>query len=119
MPSFDSVDAYIQAQPTQKRAQLEKIRKTVQKLLPGTEELMSYGVPAFKYNKRALIYYAAFKDHLSIFPASDEMIEAVGNGLEKFRASKGTLKFTVKEPLPDKLLKAVIEFRAHTIDQKY
>lgn len=115
---IESVGDYIQAQSPEKKAELERIRKTVKKFYPDTEELMSYGMPAFKYHQRVLIYYAAHANHLSIYPASDEMIEAVGKDLEKYRVSKGTLKFTAEEPLPDKLLEAVIKFQASRIDQK-
>ncbi len=118
MKPVESVSDYIQGQTPEKRAELVRIRKMVKKLFPDTEELVSYGVPAFKYHKRILIYYAAHTDHLSIYPASDEMIKSVGSDLGKYRVSKGTLKFTAQAPLPDKLLEAVIKFQASRIDEK-
>lgn len=90
---------------------LEHIRQLVKRLVPEAEETISYGVPTFKVHKKPLIYYAAFKNHMSIYPASDAMIEAIGQELNKFRTSKGTLRFTGENSIPEPLLKKIILYR--------
>lgn len=114
-----TIDEYLdkQASPSQ-RVVLERIRKLVKQLVPDAEEVISYGIPTFKYNRTYLLYMAAFKSHLSVFPASDEMIEAVGEELAKFRTSKGTLRFTEKNPIPEPMLKKIILFRLGSITKK-
>lgn len=115
---MNAIDEYLQtATPSQKVA-LEHIRDIVLTLAPEAEQGMGYGIPVFKYKKRPLIYFAAFKNHMSMFPASDEMIAAVGKDLEKFRAAKGTLHFTEEEPIPDAMLTKIIQFRLAAITQK-
>lgn len=61
------------------KRELEKIRKIIKQVAPEAGKLISYGIPAFKYMNKYLIYFAAFKNHMSIFPASDSMIEAIGS----------------------------------------
>lgn len=99
-----------QATPSQ-RVELEKIRRIVKELVPDAEEVISYGVPTFKLNKRPLIYYAAYKNHMSIHPASDAMIVAISEKLGKFRTGKGTFQFTEANPIPEPMMKKIVLFR--------
>lgn len=73
--------------------------------------MISYGIPTFKHKGKPLIYFGAFKDHMSIFPASDETIKAIGEELGKFRTSKGTLQFTEDRPIPEVIIKQIIKYR--------
>ena len=98
------------------RAELEQVRKIIKQLAPDAEEVISYAIPAFKYKKHNLIYFAAFKNHMSLFPASDQMIEEIGEELAKFRKGKGTLRFTVAKPIPVTILKQLIKYRIKQID---
>lgn len=112
---MSAIDEYLKdATPLQKEA-LEKVRGLVKQLVPEVEEVISYAIPMFKYRGRPLLYFATFKDHMSLFPASDEMIQAVGGTLGDFRTSKGTLQFTTDKPIPEALLKKLIIFRRDTI----
>lgn len=106
-------DYLLHVTPTQKES-LEHIRSLVKQLTPEAEEVISYGVPAFKMNKRPLLYMGAFKDHMSIFPASDGMLEGVPE-IAAYRTSKGTLQFTEAMPIPDEVLKKIITYQIGTI----
>ena len=116
MDSKNAVDEYFKNLPQDQKSGLSNVRKTVKELVPDAEEVMSYGMPAFKYNKRILMYYAAHTNNLSIYPASDAMIETVGKSLAKFRTSKGTLQFTKANPIPENLLRQIIKYRCMEID---
>jgi len=105
------IDAYLKGVDAEKRRFLEHIRSMVHELVPDAEEVISYGMPAFKLNKQPLLYFAAFKNHMSLFPAGDTDIAQL-HGASKFHTSKGTLQFTVEEPIPDELLRSIILFRA-------
>ncbi len=105
------VSDYLNRASSAQRVELEKIRQAVKRLVPDAEEVISYGIPTFKHNKRALIYYAAYKDHMSIHPASDKMIKVVGKELAGFRTGKGTLRFTENASIPEQLLKEIVLFR--------
>jgi uncharacterized protein YdhG (YjbR/CyaY superfamily) len=109
------IDAYLeQVDPNQKTVLL-KLRNLIRQMVPDAEESISYGVPTFKYQKRPLIYMAAFKDHMSLYPASDAMIESIGPDVASFRTSKGTLQFTVNRQIPDSILKRIITFRLQSL----
>lgn len=112
---MSSVDEYLKKVTPSQRAELGRIRQLVKQIAPEAEESISYGVPTFKYGKRPLIYFAAFKNHMSLFPTSDGMIEALGEKVSKFRTSRGTLRFTEDNPIPQPVIKEIILYRLENI----
>lgn len=90
----DDVDAYLGALPEQQRSALQHLRETVQAAAPDAVETISYSMPAFRHNGRVLVYYAAFKDHCSLFPASGTVFETLAAEIAAYRTSKGTIQFT-------------------------
>lgn len=105
------VDDYLAALPEDQRAALEQVRKTVRAAAPEATETISYQMPTFKLRGRVLVYYAAFKDHCSLFPASDAVMEALGEELKPYFSGKGTLRFTTDKPIPAALLKKIVKAR--------
>jgi len=106
----DTVDQYIAHFSPEQQAVLKDLRAEIRSIIPDAMESISYGQPAFKY-ERIVVWYAAFKDHFSIFPATEAVMKAGGNELEPFRTGKGTISFTRKKPLPDGLLRKIVEAR--------
>lgn len=105
------VDSYMAACPEPHRTTLEKVRATIRAVVPeGTTEVISYGMPTFRY-KGALVGYAAFKEHCSLFPMSGRVLDEFGQDLAKYRTSKGTLQFPIDKPLPASLLKKLVKAR--------
>lgn len=82
----------------------------------GTEEVISYGIPAFKY-KKVLVWYAGFKYHCSFFP-TNSVIEEFKDELKGYRLSKGTIQFPVDRPLPATLVKKMVKARLAEIEKK-
>lgn len=111
----ETVDEYLQNVEPAQRAELERIRKIAKNLAPEAEETISYGMPTLKLNKKPLIHYAAFKNHLSIFPASSRVMDKMGDKLSDFHTSKGTLQFTVAKPIPETVLKELVTERMDEI----
>lgn len=108
---MSDIDDYLKSVKPSQKVVLERIRKVIKQAVPDAAEMISYGVPTFKYNKRPLIYFAAFKDHMSIYPTSDEMISKIGEELAKFRTGKGTLQFTEEKPISGPLVQKIVNFR--------
>ena len=107
-----AVEAYLARVPEPARTTLEKVRATIRAVVPeGTVEVLSYGMPAFRYNGRALVAYAAFKDHCSFFPMQASLIDEMKDELKSYRTSKGTLQFPQDKPLPAALLKKMVKAR--------
>jgi len=104
-----TIDDYIAEFPKDVRSILEKIRSTVRKIVPQAEEKISYKMPAFALNGD-LIYFAAFKKHIGIFPPvrGDEKLR---KELAPYRGEKGNLKFPLDEPMPYELIARVVKCR--------
>lgn len=105
-----TVDDYLARVPEPARSTLNKVRTAIRSVVPeGTTEVISYGMPAFKY-KRVLIWYAAFTDHCSLFPTAS-VIQLFAKELSRYRVSKGTIQFPVDKPLPISLTKSLVKAR--------
>src|SRR5919197_4969058 len=105
MAAPKSVENYLAALPKETREALERVRRTIKAAAPEATETISYQMPAFRHQGRMLVWYAAFKDHLSLFPASKAVMDAVGDELQPYLSGKGTLRFTVERPIPTALVK--------------
>jgi uncharacterized protein YdhG (YjbR/CyaY superfamily) len=104
-------EAYLARVPEPARATLETIRATIRAAAPKeATEALSYGFPSFQY-KGALVAYAAFKEHCSLFPMGSSAIEEFADELKGFRTSKGTIQFPMDEPLPKALVKKIVKAR--------
>jgi uncharacterized protein YdhG (YjbR/CyaY superfamily) len=106
---FNSVDKYIGAQPANVRTALKVLRQTIRKAAPGAEEVISYQMPAYKFHGM-LVYFAAFKNHISFFPTLSG-VQAFEDRLTSFETRKGTIKFPLDKPIPFKLVSDIVEFR--------
>jgi uncharacterized protein YdhG (YjbR/CyaY superfamily) len=94
------------------RTAMEELRGLIRAVLPdGTTEQISYQIPSFRLDGKAVVWYAAFRRHLSLFPASDAMRAAVGEELEPYRTGKGTLRFPLGQPLPADIIRRAVAFR--------
>ncbi|NTU47014.1 DUF1801 domain-containing protein [Candidatus Roizmanbacteria bacterium] len=96
------------------KLELEKIRLIVNEIAPDATEVMSYGIPGFKYDGQYLLGFAAFKDHLSLFPTPGP-IKALKHKLENYKTAKGSIQFTKNNMLPELLIKEIIKHRLSEI----
>ncbi len=106
---FKTVDEYFSTLPPNKRSILKELRKRIKQAAPKAEELISYNIPAFKFHG-LLIWYAAFKEHVSLFPKTT-VNKAFSKELSKYEVSKGTIKFPIDKPLPFGLIAKIVKFR--------
>jgi uncharacterized protein YdhG (YjbR/CyaY superfamily) len=105
-----SIDQYIAACPPEAHAILRKLRSTIKRAAPPeAEEIISYRMPAFKLHGN-LVYFAAFKNHIGIFPPirGDAKLEAA---VAKYAGPKGNLKFPLDQPFPYTLVARIVKFR--------
>jgi uncharacterized protein YdhG (YjbR/CyaY superfamily) len=110
-PTFSSVDEYIVAQPPAAQKVLKRVRSILRKALPKSEEGISYQIPTYKLGSKMVIYFAGFKEHYSLYPATGRLTEEVPEAAA-YKHSKGTLRFSYADPIPEKLIAAVAKFRA-------
>ena len=84
--NFKTIDEYIAQFPKNVRDVLENLRQTIKESAPEAEETISYTMPAFKPNGKALVYFAAWKNHIGFYPAGTQ---------ESFKKEQLTLKRVV------------------------
>ena len=108
----ESVTAYIAKQPKAVQMILRRVRGIIRKAMPGAEETISYQIPAYKLHGSVVIYFAGWKQHYSLYPATGPLVEALGDELAPYRISKGTIRFPLSEPVPGKLIERIVKFRA-------
>jgi uncharacterized protein YdhG (YjbR/CyaY superfamily) len=106
-----SVDEYLARVPEPARTTLNKVRAVIRSVVPPeTEEVISYRMPTFKY-KRAVVAFAAFSDHCSLFPMGSAAIRQFADELKGYQVSKGTIHFPLDKPLPAALVKKIVKAR--------
>ena len=108
----NSVNEYIALQPKTARRVLQRVRAVILKAMPGAEETISYGIPAYKVDGRVVLYLAGWKQHYSLYPSSRQLELAFKDELESYELSnKGTIRFPLPEPVPVKLIERIAKFR--------
>jgi uncharacterized protein YdhG (YjbR/CyaY superfamily) len=105
-PKVVSIDAYIASFPPDVQEKLHAVRAAIRRGAPGTEEAISYGIPTFKLAGRYVVYFAGWKSHISVYPVP-EVDAAMEREIRPYRSSKGTLKFPLRDPIPDELIERV------------
>ncbi|HKS04900.1 MAG TPA: DUF1801 domain-containing protein [Gemmatimonadaceae bacterium] len=106
-----SVAEYLAAVPPKPRKALRQIRAAIRKASTGITERISYGIPTFDFDGKYLLYMAAFKNHISIYPATKRMMAKYGAQLRPYRAGAGTLRFRFDARLPLALITKLARMR--------
>src|SRR2546426_11457985 len=115
---FKSVNEYIASKPKDVRIVLECVRSTIRKAVPAAEEVISYQIPVFKLNGIPVLYFAGWKQHYSLYPASDALVAAFKDELAPYELSKGTIRFPLSEPVPVDLIERIAKFRAEQLTMR-
>jgi uncharacterized protein YdhG (YjbR/CyaY superfamily) len=102
-------DEYALAFPAETQKILKLLRKTIKKVAPEAEEVISYGMPSFRQNGR-LLYFAAFKNHIGFYPMITG-IAAFKTRLTGYKWAKGSVQFPLIKPLPVDLITEIVKFR--------
>ena len=116
MTKFSSIDEYIAEQDNDRQTVLQQFRKIIKTAVPKAQEVISYGLPAFK-QESVLVYFAAFKEHYGFYPTSKPM-EIFKDKLKPYKTSKGAIQFPVDKPLPEKLITEIVKYRLKEVLNK-
>jgi uncharacterized protein YdhG (YjbR/CyaY superfamily) len=107
--SAEDIDGYLASVEEPKRSTLEALRRSILEVAPDAEQCISYGMPGFKVRGRTIAGFAAFTDHLSYLPHSGSVLGELGDEVAGYRTTKGSLHFPVDQPLPDQLVRRLVE----------
>lgn len=113
---FSTIDEYISAQDDDRKPVLQQFRKIIRAAAPKAEEVISYGMPAFKQGS-VLVYFAAMKEHYGFYPTS-KPIEVFKDKLKPYKTSKGAIQFPADKPLPEKLIVEIVKYRVKEVEDK-
>jgi uncharacterized protein YdhG (YjbR/CyaY superfamily) len=120
MPKTDlkSVDDYIASQPEPAREILTRVRTAIRKAVPRAEEMISYKIPAYKLHNLPVLYFAGWKKHFSLYPATARVLAEFQDELAPYQISKGTIRFPLSQAVPVKLIERIARFRAKEVRAK-
>jgi uncharacterized protein YdhG (YjbR/CyaY superfamily) len=108
---YKTVNEYIDSFPKETRRVLKILRTVIKSSAPKAEEKISYQMPGYVLAGRSLVYFAAWKNHISFYPASSKTLGKFKKELEKYEISKGTVRFSIDKPLPIALIKRITKYR--------
>src|SRR4051812_30412399 len=108
----NSVDEYISAQPEGVRPKLEQVRAAIRKAVPEAVEGIGDRMPGYKLHGKAMLYFAGFQEHYSLFSASGTFFAALEDELKGYEMRKGTVHFSLTKPVPVKLIARIAKLRA-------
>lgn len=115
LPDAASVDTYVANLPPRTQQLIQHLRALVKEVVPEATERMSYGIPTFDLDGTYLVYLAAWKKHISIYPVTSAVDKALRDEIAPYRSGKGTLKFVLSDALPMDLIRQVVEVRKREI----
>src|SRR5215472_5696005 len=109
MKNFKTVDEYFSGLPKSTRDSMQKLRDVIKQVAPKAEEVISYNMPALKWNGM-LVWYAAFKKHIGFYPKASA-IAAFKEELKDYKTSKGAIQLPLEKAIPAALVKKIVRFR--------
>jgi uncharacterized protein YdhG (YjbR/CyaY superfamily) len=112
------VRAYLASLSPEVRRDLQKIRASIRSAAPGAEEHFSYGIPGFKLDGQPLVWYAAWKNHVSLYPMTAGIQRKHATDLKRYEVSKGTVRFPLATAPPVGLVKRLVKARIGELRKK-
>ena len=114
---MNNIEIYIQQFPDDVQVILNNIKKLIKENVTEAEETFAYGMPAFKLNKKPLVYFAGYKNHIGFYATPSGHIE-FQNELSIYKQGKGSVQFPLDQPIPYKLIEKIVKFRLSETTKK-
>jgi uncharacterized protein YdhG (YjbR/CyaY superfamily) len=102
---------YLSALPPDARRIVAGMLKAIRAAAPKATEVFSYGIPGFRFEGKPLLWCAAWKAHVSLYPAGPRLLDAVGIDPARYETAKGTVRFPLSKPPSAALVKRITKAR--------
>ena len=112
-----SVDDYIGQFDGEVRTRLQALRDLVRAEAPEAQEEITYGLVGYKLNKKPLVYFGGFKNHVGFY-ATPNGHEAFSKEFAAYKQGKGSVQFPLDQPLPAVLIRQVVRYRKEFVNRK-
>jgi uncharacterized protein YdhG (YjbR/CyaY superfamily) len=108
-PVAASIDEYIADFPEATQVKLRQMRQIIHDAAPEATEKISYAIPTFYLNGN-LVHFGGFANHIGFYPTG-KGAAAFADELSKYASGKGSVQFPLDEPIPEDLVRRIVEFR--------
>jgi uncharacterized protein YdhG (YjbR/CyaY superfamily) len=106
-----TIDHYLAGLSAENRTALQKVRRAVHAAAPKAEECISYGMPAFRLNRKLIAGFKAAANHCSFHPMSGKTVATLRADLAGYDTSPGTIRFSARAGLPATLVRKLVKAR--------
>ncbi len=110
--AFQSVDAYIAAQPDSVRSTLARVRALIRDAVPAAEEMIAYDMPTYRVGGKRFVHFAAWKQHYALYGMNEAVRAAFKAELAHQDVDGSTIRFRYADPIPEDLITRLVRFRA-------
>jgi len=111
------IDEFIAQYPASTKKLLKQLRAAIHKASPGLEEVIAYGIPTFRLNKKNLVHFSGYDNHVGFYPGA-AAIELFQKEFKGYKTSKGTVQFPITDPLPLDLVARIVKYRVQVEKEK-
>lgn len=115
---FESVNEYLRSMEPEVRKTLQAVRKSILASAKGLDEVISYNIPGYKLEGKAVVFIAGFKNHCSLYPMTKKIVNELGSKLDKFTVKGSTLQYEIGKPLPPALVKLIVKERIKMLSSR-
>ena len=105
-----TVNEYLATLTPEQRSALQRLRRQIRAAAPKAVECISYGIPAYRMHGRMIVAFGAASKHCAFYPGAHP-VRVHAKELKKYSTSKGTVRFTTDQPLPDALVRKLVKTR--------
>ena len=106
-----SVKKLYSSAPSPHRETMLEMRNRILEIIPEAEEVISYGMPAFKVDGAVVAGLLANKKHVGYYPFSGSILNLFPDELANYSKTMSSIHVPIDKPLPKGLIKKLIRAR--------